>query len=335
VSVAFHALQNPFAPDVVAPGSRHPEIGEVPRVLPPPPNVGNVSPIHAAGDVMVFQLVDLQPGGELVKSDGPDGKAAVTGNDLMEPAAAPGEQLAQAATDDSAFVDAGPESNPDDAARISGGGPFMPLDPPSDAKNAPRDANYAMVPPAPADLPDGVLSLGQSVRLAAEIPPEPREPDGSRRCLRKQRGTVQFCIEPVDWPPGLESRMRISSVMYQGARAIVRYDEGRASRVHSLFPANAFGEIVAYYRARFGTPDEAGEHQITPFAQPRRGNMTVVWRRLDPATERHTTLEIRNFDDARGGFPDLRHGAILLYDEASPPIFPVLSTLDLMPTRRR
>ena len=45
-----------------------------------------------------------------------------------------------------------------------------------------------------------------------------------------------------------------------------------------------------------------------------------------------TTLEIRRYDDARGGFPDLKHGVLMLANATSQPIFPVLSALDLMPT---
>jgi hypothetical protein len=41
-------------------------------------------------------------------------------------------------------------------------------------------------------------------------------------------------------------------------------------------------------------------------------------------------LEVRKFDDTRGGFPDLRRGAILLRREGAQPIFPRLSALELL-----
>jgi len=41
-------------------------------------------------------------------------------------------------------------------------------------------------------------------------------------------------------------------------------------------------------------------------------------------------LEIRKFDDARGGFPDTNRGAILLYRSHAKAIFPQLSQLELM-----
>jgi len=39
-----------------------------------------------------------------------------------------------------------------------------------------------------------------------------------------------------------------------------------------------------------------------------------------------TVLEIRKFDDSRGGFPDTNHGAVMLYLANSPPILPQVSS---------
>ena len=43
-----------------------------------------------------------------------------------------------------------------------------------------------------------------------------------------------------------------------------------------------------------------------------------------------TSLQIRNYDDTRGGFPDMDHGAISLHIQGAKPIFPLLSTANLM-----
>ena len=43
-----------------------------------------------------------------------------------------------------------------------------------------------------------------------------------------------------------------------------------------------------------------------------------------------TVLEIRKFDDSRGGFPDTNRGAVMLYLANSPPIFPQVSSHELM-----
>jgi hypothetical protein len=43
-----------------------------------------------------------------------------------------------------------------------------------------------------------------------------------------------------------------------------------------------------------------------------------------------TVLEIRKYDDSRGGFPDTKRGAVMLYLAHSPPIFPQVSSHELM-----
>ena len=43
-----------------------------------------------------------------------------------------------------------------------------------------------------------------------------------------------------------------------------------------------------------------------------------------------TVLEIRKFDDSRGGFPDTNRGAVMLYLANSPPILPQVSSHELM-----
>ena len=64
--------------------------------------------------------------------------------------------------------------------------------------------------------------------------------------------------------------------------------------------------------------------------EPRRGNPVAMWQSVDPKTNLVTTLEVRKFDDARGGFPDTDKGVVMLYHAWSSPIFPQLSTLELM-----
>jgi hypothetical protein len=196
-----------------------------------------------------------------------------------------------------------------------------------------NETQTAMLPPAVArNIPDTVLTMGESVHLTAAMPPEPDDPSEKNYCVKKNRGAVVFCIEPVDWPPDLAEELRVSSIMYQGTQAIVRYDEQQVSRLHSIFPSQAFDSLISYYSRRFGEPTEIKLNVIAPFAQPRKDNPIMLWRRTDPLSGELTTLEIRRFDDSRGGFPDLKHGAVMLFNAKSGLIFPALSSLDLMPT---
>ena len=64
----------------------------------------------------------------------------------------------------------------------------------------------------------------------------------------------------------------------------------------------------------------------------RRGfNRLLFSARMRPVI---TVLEIRKFDDSRGGFPDTNRGAVMLYLANSPPILPQVSSHELMRINR-
>ena len=63
-------------------------------------------------------------------------------------------------------------------------------------------------------------------------------------------------------------------------------------------------------------------------------NPTVTWRSRDSRTNVISVLEIRKFDDSRGGFPDTNRGAVMLYHYNAPSIFPQVSSHELMRLRR-
>ena len=174
------------------------------------------------------------------------------------------------------------------------------------------------------------LSLGRSVTLENSYPPGEGGFDPYNRCVKKNRGTTLFCLESVDWPEAMQSDFLVPTILYTGQKAIVRYDQGIASRFHALFPSDSFKRIAQYFHERYGPPTDAWNRSIAPFAQPRQDNPTPAWRSIDPKTQVVTVLEIRKFDDSRGGFPDTKRGAVMLYLANSPPIFPQVSSHELM-----
>ena len=182
-------------------------------------------------------------------------------------------------------------------------------------------------------LTGAILSLGESVSLESSLPPD-EGIDANNQCVKKNRGTTLFCIEPIDWPEKLRTKFVVRTILYAGPMAIVRYDQGAASRLHALFPATEFETIVNYYRERFGNPTELWRRSLAPLAEPRRDNPTVAWRSRDPKTNAVTILEIRKYDDTRGGFPDTGRGAVMLYLANSPAIFPQVSSHELMRLKR-
>ncbi|MDA1089552.1 MAG: ankyrin repeat domain-containing protein [Proteobacteria bacterium] len=179
------------------------------------------------------------------------------------------------------------------------------------------------------------LTLGQSVSLENSYPPMGNNATGvgidpSNQCVKKNRGTTLFCLETVDWPEKMQPDFLVPTILYTGQKAIARYDQGIASRFHALFPSPSFKRIAQYLTERYGEPTDAWNRSIAPFAQPRQDNPILTWRSIDPKSQVITVLEIRKFDDTRGGFPDTNRGAVMLYLANSPPIFPQVSSHELM-----
>lgn len=173
------------------------------------------------------------------------------------------------------------------------------------------------------------MSLGESVTLENTLPPDGGI-DPNNECVKKNRGTTLFCIEPIDWPASISDKFQVPTILYTGPMAIVRFDQGTATRLHALFPSDDFEAVLAYYQTRYGTPTELWKRSIAPLAEPRRDNPTIAWRNRDPKTNAVSILELRKYDDTRGGFPDTNRGAVMLYTANSPPIFPQVSSHELM-----
>jgi len=176
--------------------------------------------------------------------------------------------------------------------------------------------------------------LGESVTLENTLPPVQDGLDPKNECIKKNRATTLFCIEPIDWPDAIRNTFIVPTILYTGPMAIVRYDQGLASRFHALYPSDQFDQVTDYYQRQFGEPTEIWKRSIAPLAQPRQDNPTVTWRSRDPETNAVSVLEVRKFDDSRGGFPDTKRGAVMLYYLNAPPIFPQVSSHELMRLRK-
>lgn len=195
------------------------------------------------------------------------------------------------------------------------------------ARQAPAESTAtAAIPasPAPARLP---ARLGSNLRLGGE-----RQSVLDARCVEK-RSAVSFCVEPVDWPGGLSEAFTVSTVMYQGSQAIVRYEGGQATSAYALFEGEAFPAVSAWSRQAFGAPASTTSQNISVPGEPTAVNDIAVWRGTDPATGRSTTVEVRAMDNVRNAFPDRRYGVIRVFQDDTEPIFPQLSTMDLMVLR--
>lgn len=190
-------------------------------------------------------------------------------------------------------------------------------------------------PPVPETVPSGLgFMLGRSLNLDKPAPPRGEVQETGRSCIDKSRGQVVFCVEVANWPQAMETDFTVNTILYTGQQAVVRYDRGQATRMQTLFPSESFDRVVAYYAGLYGPPAEYWTRSIAPLASARRENPTRVWRARNPKTGQIATLEIRKFDDTRGGFPDTRRGTVMLYYQDTPPIFPQVSALELMRLKR-
>lgn len=178
------------------------------------------------------------------------------------------------------------------------------------------------------------LVMNPGLRIGNQLSGPPGGLGSDNPCVEKAPGQLVFCVEQANWPPEMEAYFQVNTIMYQGTKVIVRYDQSAASRFHALFPTEAYDALVAFYRRIYGPPTESLQRSIAPLGAPREANPQATWQSINPETNRLTTLEIRKFDDSRGGFPDTERGAVMLYDAWSEPIFPALSELDLMFLRR-
>ncbi|MCH8214286.1 MAG: ankyrin repeat domain-containing protein [Proteobacteria bacterium] len=174
------------------------------------------------------------------------------------------------------------------------------------------------------DLDKVALALGRSAALGKAAPPTPEEPRAGARCVQTAGGATVVCVEPVDWPAEVASLVRVKSGLYQGAQALVRYDDGKATRLHALFPTESFDAVVAFSTRRFGPPLKTLDRGTAG-----RTNPTALWMSIDPVTDQVVALEIRKFDNVRGAYPDPLHGAMMLFPAAATPVFPRLPLLKL------
>ncbi|MDH5773076.1 MAG: hypothetical protein OEY84_08070, partial [Rhodospirillaceae bacterium] len=88
------------------------------------------------------------------------------------------------------------------------------------------------------EILEGVqLALGEEVHIGQELTEKRRElmqqETIHRPCVEKRDDGVLFCIDTIFWPLDIEEHFRVDTIMYQGTRAIARYDDGAATNFHS------------------------------------------------------------------------------------------------------
>ena len=210
-----------------------------------------------------------------------------------------------------------PAASPPPPTKVATAAPLVPAPSP----------RQAMAPTGPRK---GTISMGLDRRLGhgfADIA-ENRQ----HECARRAAGKTLFCLLSVQWPADLAEAFTISNIAYQGQRTVVRYDRNRATSFYVLFHASAGQRVRAWLTERLGSPDEIRVDTIRVPGKSAVQNPVAIWRRA-PGDGTTQVLTFQGVDSVRKTFPDTQHGVLLLHEEGSRPIFPQLSTLDLMMMR--
>ena len=179
---------------------------------------------------------------------------------------------------------------------------------------------------------DNKLKLGSNIFLGQVLDLARQSPAG---CIEKRSLGSHFCVEPVAWPAEAATSFNISSAIYLGEQAVVRYDRGRATQAYAIFAIDQFVNVIKHLQKVFGPPSSKDIVWMHMLEAPRIPNPTFRWKHVSSDGEVETFLEVRNFDNYRKSYADTKNGFILLTRKGMPDMFTQLSTMDLMRLEKR
>ena len=191
---------------------------------------------------------------------------------------------------------------------------------------------------------DEVTTIGEGVLKnidlylgANTVIGHPYQPNthSSGACIERSLHVSIFCITDIDWPSEIAQSFAQDTAFTLPGEGVIRYENGRVSRVYTPFKAQDFAEVVKFMQRRFGPPLEREIVWMHMIEAPKMPNTTFRWRAVSADRKNAVILEVRNFDDLRRSFADLNRGMVRLYRDGSRPIFKHLSTMDLMLMQRR
>ena len=269
----------------------------------------------------------------------------------------PGEPVREAAENPTPLAPEKPEDRSDIIARIQG---MLSIGPEKEAPPASRPEETASIPtsaPAPRPMAEPTPPPGPAVQPSAAPKSTTIEPfigtsmklgkrwqkDTENTCVDKPSKNSLFCIEPVDWPPGIGPSFQVHTTLYRGRKSIVRYEGGVATQFHTLFPTGNFDVIVEHFSKLLGPPTEKPVIWTVMIGKPNRKNRTARWVGPQRAGGKNGDqgaapgiLDVREIDDLRWSSPpDDRHGVVWLYRQGGLPVFRNVSWSDFLLARVR
>jgi hypothetical protein len=184
---------------------------------------------------------------------------------------------------------------------------------------------------------EGVLKNIDLYLGANTVIGHPYQPNAhaSGACIERSLQVSIFCVTDIDWPSEIAQSFAQDTAFTLPGEGVIRYENGRISRVYTPFKAQDFAKVVKYMQRQFGPPLEREIVWMHMIEAPKMPNTTFRWRAVSADRKNSVVLEVRNFDDLRRSFADLNRGMVRLYRDGSRPIFKHLSTMDLMLIQRR
>jgi len=186
-------------------------------------------------------------------------------------------------------------------------------------------------PPRDATFKTDAWGLGDNVHLTQL---EPTQDGKNIPCFDKSFLARTHCVVDVNWPANLKKAFNGGGVLYNGTKAIVAYDQGRATRLYTLFESNSYEAVVAHFQKKLGPPHFRSIRKIRVLQGPRLANDFVVWHMgKSSSNDGPVTVEIRRYDDVRQTFPDTNSGLVRVYFDHTIPLFKRVSPLDFLSLR--
>jgi hypothetical protein len=140
----------------------------------------------------------------------------------------------------------------------------------------------------------------------------------------------RICLVQVRWPATLAPAFNVQSMLYNGLRAYVLYDQGRAVSLYALFRSRAYQLVDAHYSQAFGQPAKRQSYAMTVGYRRQDENRVVTWNVSGQPGEADAVIEIRRFDDARDLYADGFNGVVQVTEKGAPGVFSVLTMLDFI-----
>jgi hypothetical protein len=128
----------------------------------------------------------------------------------------------------------------------------------------------------------------------------------------------------------VKTDFEVATWLYRKGMSVVRYDEQKASRIYTLFPAKNFAAVNKYFEKILGPATENSEKQVRRIGNEAASNTVIRWVSVARDSDQTNVLEMRKFDDIRGMLPDMAVGVLRLYSTGTPPMFRYLSDSDLV-----